>query len=226
MRRCGEADLAVELLETLHVRDAFAAMPVKSDRTDARGIAQLMRLDWFRPVHCKSLGAQKVHAVVPFARFGCGVTARGTVTLRIDPSQYRCGERRRKNWRGNTRPHHQLKRCCKHLVALTVNVEGSNVLIGTAFAIDGVPLGATARIRLTDEKPSSRKLSAHLHIRGDVRQDRKDEFVMILAHSRSAWFADPQAGRRWRGPRARLAAGESVCTGGRVWTLVARRQRI
>ena len=50
-----EAGLAVELLETRHVRDAFKAMPVKSDRNDARGIAQLMRLGWFRPVHCKSL---------------------------------------------------------------------------------------------------------------------------------------------------------------------------
>lgn len=29
--------LAVELLETRHVRDAFKAMPVKSDRNDARG---------------------------------------------------------------------------------------------------------------------------------------------------------------------------------------------
>ena len=34
-----EAGLAVELLETRHVRDAFKAMPVKSDRNDARGIA-------------------------------------------------------------------------------------------------------------------------------------------------------------------------------------------
>ena len=39
-----EAGLAVELLETRHVRDAFRAMPVKSDRNDARGIAQLIRL--------------------------------------------------------------------------------------------------------------------------------------------------------------------------------------
>ena len=46
------AGLPVELLETRHVRDAFRAMPVKNDRNDARGIAQLMRLGWFRPVHC------------------------------------------------------------------------------------------------------------------------------------------------------------------------------
>jgi len=32
-----EAGLAVELLETRHVRDAFKAMPVKADRKDARG---------------------------------------------------------------------------------------------------------------------------------------------------------------------------------------------
>src|SRR5437588_6063198 len=59
-----EAELAVELLETRHVRDAFKAMPVKSDRNDARGIAQLMRLGWFRPVHCKSIGAQETRAVL------------------------------------------------------------------------------------------------------------------------------------------------------------------
>jgi len=57
-----KAGLAVELLETRHVRDAFKAMPVKSDRNDARGIAQLMRLGWFRPVHCKSIGAQEIRA--------------------------------------------------------------------------------------------------------------------------------------------------------------------
>src|SRR6202049_4085858 len=59
-----DAGLAVELLETRHVRDAFKAMPVKTDRKDARGIAQLMRLGWFRPVHCKSLPAQEVRALL------------------------------------------------------------------------------------------------------------------------------------------------------------------
>jgi transposase len=59
-----EAGLPVELLETRHVRDAFKAMPVKTDRKDAHGIAQLMRLGWFRPVHCKSLPAQEVRALL------------------------------------------------------------------------------------------------------------------------------------------------------------------
>ena len=59
-----EAGLAVELLETRHVRDAFKAMPVKTDRKDARGIAQLMRLGWFRPVHCKTAAAQEMRALL------------------------------------------------------------------------------------------------------------------------------------------------------------------
>jgi len=59
-----EAGLAVELLETRHVHDAFKAMPVKTDRKDARGIAQLMRLGWFRPVHCKSIEAQDIRVLL------------------------------------------------------------------------------------------------------------------------------------------------------------------
>ena len=64
MQRCGRQALRIELLETRHVRDAFKAMPVKSDRNDARGIAQLMRLGWFRPVHCKSMAAQEMRALL------------------------------------------------------------------------------------------------------------------------------------------------------------------
>jgi len=59
-----EGGLAVELLETRHVKAALSAMPVKTDRNDARGIAQLMRLGWFRPVHCKSAEAQEVRALL------------------------------------------------------------------------------------------------------------------------------------------------------------------
>ena len=51
-------------METRHVRDAFKAMPVMTDRNDARGIAQLMRLGWFGPVHCKSVSAQETRAVL------------------------------------------------------------------------------------------------------------------------------------------------------------------
>jgi transposase len=59
-----EAGLAVELLETRHVRNAFKTMAVKTDRKDARGIAELMRVGWFRPVHCKSMGAQETRVIL------------------------------------------------------------------------------------------------------------------------------------------------------------------
>ena len=49
----------VVLLETRHVKAALSAMTVKTDRKDARGIAQLLRMGWFRPVHCKSASAQE-----------------------------------------------------------------------------------------------------------------------------------------------------------------------
>jgi hypothetical protein len=32
---------------------------VKTDRKDARGIAQLLRMGWYRPVHAKSADAQE-----------------------------------------------------------------------------------------------------------------------------------------------------------------------
>jgi transposase len=59
-----QAGFPVELLETRHVRNTFKIMPVKSDRNDARGIAELMRLGWFRPVHCKTIEAQERRALL------------------------------------------------------------------------------------------------------------------------------------------------------------------
>src|SRR5438477_10132078 len=50
------------LLETRHVTAALSAMVVKTDRKDARGIAQLLRMGWVRPVHCKSQPSQGVRA--------------------------------------------------------------------------------------------------------------------------------------------------------------------
>ncbi|WP_119681550.1 IS110 family RNA-guided transposase [Indioceanicola profundi] len=52
------------LLETRHVKAALSAMVVKTDRKDARGIAQLLRMGWYRPVHRKSPGAQELRALL------------------------------------------------------------------------------------------------------------------------------------------------------------------
>jgi transposase len=52
------------LLETRHVKAALSAMTVKTDRRDARGIAQLLRLGWYRPVHAKSASAREVRSLL------------------------------------------------------------------------------------------------------------------------------------------------------------------
>ena len=59
-----EAGLEAVLLETRHVKAALSAMTIKTDRKDARGIAQLLRMGWFRPVHRKSPDAQEVRALL------------------------------------------------------------------------------------------------------------------------------------------------------------------
>ena len=52
------------LMETRHVKKALSASTVKTDRRDARGMAQLLRMGWFRPVHAKSPGSQEVRALL------------------------------------------------------------------------------------------------------------------------------------------------------------------
>src|SRR3954449_8271190 len=59
-----KAGFEAALLETRHVKAALSAMIVKTDRKDARGIAQLLRMGWFRPVHRKSPPAQEVRALL------------------------------------------------------------------------------------------------------------------------------------------------------------------
>jgi transposase len=59
-----KAGFEAVLLETRHVKAALSAMIVKTDRKDARGIAQLLRMGWYRPVHRKSPPAQEVRALL------------------------------------------------------------------------------------------------------------------------------------------------------------------
>lgn len=51
-------------METRQVKGALKAMPIKTDRRDAMGIARLLHIGWFRPVHCKSVSAQEVRALL------------------------------------------------------------------------------------------------------------------------------------------------------------------
>jgi transposase len=58
------AGLVVVLLETRHVKAALSAVTVKTDRKDAGGLAQLIRMGWLCPVHAKSIGSQEVRALL------------------------------------------------------------------------------------------------------------------------------------------------------------------
>ena len=51
-------------IETRHAQRFLSTRPVKTDKNDARGIADMMRLGHFRPVHVKSRGAQQVRTLI------------------------------------------------------------------------------------------------------------------------------------------------------------------
>lgn len=63
-RGLSGAGLEVVLMETRQVKGALKAMPSETDQRDAEGTARLLHLGWFRPVHCKSVSAQKVRALL------------------------------------------------------------------------------------------------------------------------------------------------------------------
>jgi transposase len=52
------------LLETRHVKAVLRARAVKTDRNDARGMAQMIRMGWFRPVHAKTVPSQEIRALL------------------------------------------------------------------------------------------------------------------------------------------------------------------
>src|SRR5215470_5814682 len=55
----AEASLPVICVETRHMQAVLKAQINKTDRNDARGIAQMMRSGVYRPVHVKTLRSQK-----------------------------------------------------------------------------------------------------------------------------------------------------------------------
>ena len=67
-RGLAEAGIDATLLETRRIKAVLKAMPVKIDRRDAEGIAGLLRMGWFRPVHCKSVSAQELRALLSTRR--------------------------------------------------------------------------------------------------------------------------------------------------------------
>jgi transposase len=60
----AEANLPVICVETRHMRAVLKAQINKTDRNDARGIAQMMRAGLYRPVHVKTLRSQKLRMLL------------------------------------------------------------------------------------------------------------------------------------------------------------------
>lgn len=55
---------AAVVIEACHTHVALTTMRNKTDRNDALGIAQLMRMGWFKVVHVKSLEAQRLRMLL------------------------------------------------------------------------------------------------------------------------------------------------------------------
>jgi transposase len=63
-----ETGLAAICIETRQAKAAMGAMPNKTDRNDARGIAQIMRTGWYRAVHVKSPSCRSWRALLTARR--------------------------------------------------------------------------------------------------------------------------------------------------------------
>lgn len=64
-----KAGFPVICIETRHAQAVLSARPNKTDRNDARGIAQMMRVGLYRPVHVKTLTSQKIRTLLSGRRF-------------------------------------------------------------------------------------------------------------------------------------------------------------
>ena len=60
----AEAELPVICVETRHMQAVLKAQINKTDRNDARGIAQMIRVGLYRPVHVKTLRSQKLRMLL------------------------------------------------------------------------------------------------------------------------------------------------------------------
>ena len=60
----AEAELPMVCVETRHMKAVLKVQINKTDRNDARGIAQMMRVGLYRPVHVKTLRSQKLRMLL------------------------------------------------------------------------------------------------------------------------------------------------------------------
>ncbi|MET4606931.1 transposase [Bradyrhizobium sp. JR4.1] len=63
-RELQPAGLPIIVVEARQLRVSLSTMRNKTDRNDARGIAQMMRLGWYRAVHVKNIEMQKMRSLL------------------------------------------------------------------------------------------------------------------------------------------------------------------
>jgi transposase len=86
----AEAGLPAICVETRHMRAVLQAQINKTDRNDARGMAQMMRAGLYRPVHVKTLHSQKLRMLLTHRKL-LQSKAIGAV-FGLTPSRYQSGE--------------------------------------------------------------------------------------------------------------------------------------
>lgn len=59
-----QSGLSVVCMEALHASRMLKAQPIKTDRNDARGLAQIVRCGWYKPVHIKSPECQMLRVLL------------------------------------------------------------------------------------------------------------------------------------------------------------------
>jgi transposase len=63
-RELTAAGFPAIVVEARHMRASLSAMRNKTDRNDARGIAHMMRMGWYRPVHVKADQSQRLRTLL------------------------------------------------------------------------------------------------------------------------------------------------------------------
>jgi hypothetical protein len=84
-RELQPAGVPIIVVEARHMRVSLSTMRNKTDRNDARGIAQMMRLGWYRAVHVKNIDMQKMRTLLINRKLGfCLSPHRGVVGVTVE----------------------------------------------------------------------------------------------------------------------------------------------